>query len=112
MIVGFREETEEEFCDTLSLVEEVGFTSLFTFIFSPRKGTVAEKMDDPVTPEEKSARFKRLCDLQESIAAKRCSSMVGTLQREPGRMKKTVRQGFLPAGQRVISWWILKAATS
>ena len=38
-------------------------------------------MDDPVTPEEKSARFKRLCDLQESIAAKRCSSMVGTLQR-------------------------------
>ena len=81
IIVGFPGETEEEFCDTLSLVEEVGFTSLFTFIFSPRKGTVAEKMDDPVTPEEKSARFKRLCDLQESIAAKRCSSMVGTLQR-------------------------------
>ena len=81
VIVGFPGETEEEFCDTLSLVEEVGFTSLFTFIFSPRKGTVAEKMDDPVTPEEKSARFKRLCDLQESIAAKRCSSMVGTLQK-------------------------------
>ncbi len=81
VIVGFPGETEEEFCDTLSLVEEVGFTSLFTFIFSPRRGTVAEKMEDPTPAEEKSQRLQRLCSLQESIAAKRCSSMVGTMQR-------------------------------
>ena len=49
VIVGFPSETYEEFCDTLSLVKEVGFTSLFTFIYSPREGTPAAKMDDPVS---------------------------------------------------------------
>ena len=49
VIVGFPGETYEAFQDTLSLVEEVGFTSLFTFIFSPREGTPAAKMPDPVS---------------------------------------------------------------
>lgn len=75
VIVGFPGETTEEFNDTLSLIKEVEFTSLFTFIYSKREGTPAAKMDDPITQEEKSRRFKELCDLQESIAAKRTAKM-------------------------------------
>ena len=77
IIVGFPGETYEDFKETLSLIREVEFTSLFTFIFSPRKGTPAETMDDPVPAEEKSKWFQELLDTQEEIAAKRCSSMVG-----------------------------------
>lgn len=77
IIVGFPGETYEEFRDTLSLVEEVRFTSLFTFIFSPRVGTKAEKMPDPVTYKEKSSWFSELLALQESIAAERCKGMLG-----------------------------------
>ena len=49
VIVGFPGETYEEFKDTLSLIKEVEFTSLFTFIYSPREGTKAASMKDPVT---------------------------------------------------------------
>ena len=79
IIVGFPGETYEEFCDTLSLVKEVGFTSLFTFIFSAREGTPAAKMDDPIPYKEKSEWFTELLNVQEGIAAKRCSSMVGNV---------------------------------
>ena len=75
IIVGFPGETYEDFKETLSLIREVEFTSLFTFIFSPRAGTPAEKMDDPISAEEKSKWFQELLDVQEEIAAKRCSSM-------------------------------------
>lgn len=69
IIVGFPGETYDEFKETLSLVEEIKATSLFTFIFSPRKGTPAAEMDDPVPAEEKSRWFKELTDLQEKISA-------------------------------------------
>lgn len=75
VIVGFPGETYEEFKDTLSLIKEVEFTSLFTFIYSPREGTKAASMEDPVTKDEKSRWFKELCDLQESIASKRTAKM-------------------------------------
>lgn len=52
VIVGFPGETYEEFKDTLSLIKEVEFTSLFTFIYSPREGTKAASMEDPVTKDE------------------------------------------------------------
>ena len=81
IIVGFPGETYEEFCDTLSLVKEVGYTSLFTFIFSSRKGTKASLMDDPVPYEEKNKWFKELCDLQESIAANHSADMKGKTYR-------------------------------
>lgn len=81
VIVGFPGETYEEFCDTLSLVKEVGFTSLFTFIFSSRKGTKAAEMPDPVSREEKNRWFKELCDLQESIAANHNAQMKGKVFR-------------------------------
>lgn len=68
IIVGFPGETYEEFCDTKSLVEEIKATSLFTFIYSPRKGTPAAEMDDPVPYEEKSKWMRELLALQERIS--------------------------------------------
>ncbi len=81
VIVGFPGETYEEFCDTLSLIETVKYTSLFTFIFSPRPGTKAYDMPDPISREEKGKWFKELTDLQESIAGKRTASMKGKTYR-------------------------------
>lgn len=81
IIVGFPGETYEDFKETISLIKEVEFTSLFTFIYSPRVGTPAAKMDDPVHYEEKSKWFRELLAVQEEIAAKRCASMVGTTQK-------------------------------
>ena len=81
IIVGFPGETYEEFCDTLELIRQVEFTSLFTFIFSPRHGTRAETMDDPVPYEEKSRWFFELLKVQEEIAARRCAAMVGREER-------------------------------
>ncbi|MBQ8751907.1 MAG: tRNA (N6-isopentenyl adenosine(37)-C2)-methylthiotransferase MiaB [Clostridia bacterium] len=69
VIVGFPGETREEFEDTLSLVKEVGFTSLFTFIFSPRVGTPAAEMDDPIPAETKTAWLQELTALQEELSA-------------------------------------------
>ena len=81
IIVGFPGETYEEFQDTLSLIEEVEFTSLFTFIFSSRPGTKAAGMEDPVTYKEKTVWFSELLKTQEAIAAKRCAEMVGREER-------------------------------
>ena len=68
VIVGFPGETPEEFEETLSLISQVHYDSLFTFIFSPRAGTPAASMEDPTPKEEKNARFDRLCNLQNSIS--------------------------------------------
>ncbi|MCR5782560.1 MAG: tRNA (N6-isopentenyl adenosine(37)-C2)-methylthiotransferase MiaB [Clostridia bacterium] len=87
IIVGFPGETDSEFNDTLSLVAEVGYTSLFTFIYSKRPGTPAAELEDPVTRAEKNRRFKALTDLQESIAAENRAAMNGRIFRtlvEPG----------------------------
>jgi tRNA-2-methylthio-N6-dimethylallyladenosine synthase len=77
IIVGFPGETYEDFQETISLIKEVQFTSLFTFIYSPRVGTPAAKMDDPIPAEEKSKWFRELLAVQEEIAGQRCASMVG-----------------------------------
>lgn len=63
IIVGFPTETEEQFLDTLKLVEEVNFEGAFTFIFSPREGTPAARMEDNIPLEEKKERLQRLNDL-------------------------------------------------
>ncbi|HEY5563338.1 MAG TPA: tRNA (N6-isopentenyl adenosine(37)-C2)-methylthiotransferase MiaB [Clostridiaceae bacterium] len=60
IIVGFPGETEEDFLDTLSLIKEVGFDSAFTFIYSRRKGTPADEMEDQISDEVKHERFQRL----------------------------------------------------
>lgn len=77
IIVGFPGETYEDFQQTLDLIRKVEFTSLFTFIYSPRVGTPAAKKDDPIPYEEKAKWMSELLKVQEEIAAKRCASMVG-----------------------------------
>ncbi len=81
VIVGFPGETYEEFCETVTLVEQANFTSMFTFIFSSREGTKAAAMPDPVSREEKGKWFRELLDAQEKVAAKRTASMVGKTYR-------------------------------
>ena len=77
IIVGFPGETYEEFLETVSLIKKVGYTSLFTFIYSPREGTKAQKMPDPVPAEEKSRWFAELLKAQEEIASRRSAAMIG-----------------------------------
>ncbi len=81
VIVGFPGEIYEEFCDTLSLVQEVGFTSLYTFIYSKREGTKAANMPDNISRSEKSKWFTELTDLQEKIAGERTQKMNGKTYR-------------------------------
>ena len=81
VIVGFPGETYEEFQDTLSLIREVKFTSLFTFIYSPREGTPAAAMPDPVSHEEKTRWMAELLQAQEEVAARRTAESVGTVYR-------------------------------
>ena len=77
IIVGFPGETTEEFEDTLKLLEEVRYDALFTFIYSPRVGTPAASMPDPMTHKEKLANFNRLVALQDAISEEKHAAYVG-----------------------------------
>ena len=77
VIIGFPGETEAEAMETVALVEQVRFDALFTFIFSPRPGTPAAKMDDPMPREEKQKWFDRLCDTQNRISEELHAAYVG-----------------------------------
>ena len=81
VIVGFPGETEEEFEETLSLIEQVRYDALFTFIFSPRHGTPAASMDDPTPKEDKNRRFDRLCALQNQISEELHRAYIGKTMR-------------------------------
>ena len=76
IIVGFPNETEEEFQDTLDVVKKVEFDQIYMFIYSKRNGTVAAKMEDKVTYEEKVDRLERLKKLYEEILPKLNEKMV------------------------------------
>ena len=77
VIVGFPGETEEEFEETITLIQEVGFDALFTFIYSPRPGTPAAKYPDPISRAEKQKWFDRLLDVQNEISAAHHAAYVG-----------------------------------
>ena len=76
VIVGFPTETEEDFLETMSLVEEIGFQGLYTFIYSVRKGTPAAEMEQ-VDEKVKHDRFDRLCALQTEKATQFNSKFIG-----------------------------------
>jgi tRNA-2-methylthio-N6-dimethylallyladenosine synthase len=77
IIVGFPGETEEDFQQTLDLVGEVRFASLFAFKYSPRPGTAAPRLDGAVAPDAASERLQRLFGLQETIQRELNAGMVG-----------------------------------
>ena len=81
VIVGFPGETTPEFEETLTLLEEVRFDALFTFLYSPRPGTPAAKLDDPMPREEKLQNFNRLVELQNQISAQKHAAYLGSVQR-------------------------------
>ena len=80
IIVGFPGETEEDFLDTLDVVEKVRFEQVFMFIYSVRKGTKAETMPDHVPDEVKSERFGRLKTLADRITEEENMKYIGTIQ--------------------------------
>ena len=100
VIIGFPGETEAEAMETVELVRQVEFDALFTFIFSPRPGTPAAKMEDPVPRAEKQVWFDRLCDAQNEISARLHAEYVG----------RTVRA--LVDGETDDARWPLSARTA
>ena len=77
IIVGFPGETEEQFQDTMSLVDEVGYDSAFTFIYSPRTGTKAASMEDQIPEDVATDRIKRLIALQDRRQREAMARFVG-----------------------------------
>ncbi len=80
LIVGFPGETEADFEDTLSLVEEVGYESAFTFIFSPRAGTEAAELPEQVPDGVKHRRLEELVDVVQRVAAARSANRIGRIE--------------------------------
>jgi tRNA-2-methylthio-N6-dimethylallyladenosine synthase len=80
IIVGFPGETEDEFLETLEVVEEVGFDGAFTFVYSPRAGTEAAAMPEQVPDEVKRDRIERLVDVVQRVAAERNAQRVGMVE--------------------------------
>ena len=89
-IVGFPGETEQDFRDTLALIDEIGFAGAFSFMYSPRPGTPAADMDDQVPQEEKSERLQRLQTAitrhQRAFNAQFAGRAFDVLLEKPGRL--------------------------
>ncbi len=80
LIVGFPGETEPEFEETLSAVQEVAFDGAFTFVYSPRAGTEAASMADQIPDEVKHERIERLVEVVQRVAARRNAERVGRVE--------------------------------
>ncbi|MGN0700050.1 MAG: tRNA (N6-isopentenyl adenosine(37)-C2)-methylthiotransferase MiaB [Oscillospiraceae bacterium] len=100
IIVGFPGETYEDFCETLSLIREVGYDSLFTFIYSPRKGTKAAELPDPVSEEEKGKWFRELLDVQQEVGADSYRKYIGQKHRVLCEGRGRTRDGCLTGKTR------------
>ena len=95
VIAGFPGETEAEFADTLSLVEEVQYDSAFTFIYSPRRGTRAAARPDQIPEAVQHERLDRLIRVQERATASRLAQQVGSVQEVLVEGASRRRAGFL-----------------
>jgi tRNA-2-methylthio-N6-dimethylallyladenosine synthase len=97
IIVGFPGETEDDFAQTLLLVEEVRFDGAFTFVYSPRAGTEAAARADQIPDETKRDRIERLVDVVQRIAAERNAERVGLVEEVlvegPSRTEPSLRRG-------------------
>ena len=81
IIVGFPDETEEDFEDTLDVVRKVNYEQVYMFIYSSREGTVADKMENQIPEEIKHQRFDRLKELFDSRVSENNQKYIGTTQR-------------------------------
>ena len=81
IIVGFPGETEEDFCETLSLAEEIQYDSAFTFLYSPRRGTPAADYENQIPEDVKHERFNRLVDVMNRGSKARNAAFVGRVCR-------------------------------
>jgi len=81
IIVGFPSETEEDFSDTLDVIERVNFEQVFMFIYSNRIGTLADKMENQISEEVKHERFERLKTLVDKQVERNNEKYIGTVQR-------------------------------
>jgi tRNA-2-methylthio-N6-dimethylallyladenosine synthase len=106
MIVGFPGETEEDFLQTLSLMEEVRYADLFSFIYSPRPETKAAGLPDPVSRAEKQERLGRLQSLQRAHTLEGNRHYVGTVQRVlvEGTSKRGDQLCGRTSGNRVVNF--------
>jgi tRNA-2-methylthio-N6-dimethylallyladenosine synthase len=97
LIVGFPGETEEDFEQTIEVVEDVGYESAFTFVFSPRSGTEAAAMPDQVAEEVKRERIERLIEAVQRSAAARNAERIGRVEEVlvegPSRTDPSVLRG-------------------
>lgn len=100
IIVGFPGESCEDFKETLSLIREVGFDSLYTFIYSPRKGTKAAEMPDPVSAEEKGRWFRELLEVQQEVGGNAYKGYVGQVMRVLCEGRGRTRDGCLTGKTR------------
>jgi tRNA-2-methylthio-N6-dimethylallyladenosine synthase len=94
IIVGFPNETEEDFEDTLDIVRQVGFSNIFTFIYSKRGGTKAAEMIDNTPYTEKQARMKRLLSLQRETSTELYKTYIGN-ELSVLFDEKSKREGYL-----------------
>lgn len=105
IIVGFPNETEEQFEDTLTLCETVKYDAAFTFIYSPRKGTPAAKMIDNVSSSTKHERFNRLVKVIEKSVSSHAQEMVGKVYKVlvdgPSKKDKNVLSGYTESSKLV-----------
>jgi tRNA-2-methylthio-N6-dimethylallyladenosine synthase len=97
IIVGFPGETEDDFSETLEVVEQVGYDSAFTFVYSPRAGTEAAALPDQVPHELKIERMERLVALTQRSARQRNEARVGLVEEVlvegPSRTDPSVMRG-------------------
>ncbi|MBO5528125.1 MAG: tRNA (N6-isopentenyl adenosine(37)-C2)-methylthiotransferase MiaB [Bacilli bacterium] len=105
IIVGFPNETEEQFLDTLSLCQEVRYDAAFTFIYSPRKGTPAARMVDNVSDADKHERFMRLVKVVEQGVESHAAEMLGktykVLVDGPSKKDPTMLSGYTESSKLV-----------
>ena len=80
IIVGFPGETEDDFAATMTLLEEVRYAEIYSFIYSPRSGTAAAEISDDASAKVKQERFDRMLTLQQEISRKTWEADVGTVQ--------------------------------
>src|SRR5947208_8427762 len=97
IIVGFPGETEDDFRETLEVVEEVGYDGAFTFVYSPRAGTEAAAMAEQVPDELKRDRIERLVEVVQRVAAERNAGRIGMVEEVlvegPSRTEPELRRG-------------------